>query len=135
MLEPAGRSPLGAEDAKLIVLARAARVRAYTPYDERVVEGAAVRDTDGRTYAAATVQHKEERLGSSALRGALAAFASSGARTLEAVALVHERTVGVVCADDLMMVAEFGADVPIFVAGLDGAVHATVVPAALLGGS
>ncbi|MDQ1714150.1 MAG: hypothetical protein QOC60_95 [Frankiaceae bacterium] len=134
MLEPAGQTPLGAEDAKLIVLARAARVRAYAPYGG-VIEGAAVRDTDGRTYAAATVQHKDERLASSALRGALSAFASSGARTLEAVALVHDRTIGIVCADDLMLVAEFGADVPIIVAGLDGTVLTTVVPATLLGAS
>ena len=133
MLEPAGVSPPSAENAKLIVLARAARVRAYTPYDDRVVEGAAVRDSDGRTYAAATVQHKDERLGSSALRGALSAFASSGGRSLEAVALVHERTVGAVCADDVLMVAEFGPEVTIFVAGLDGAVHTSVVPATLLG--
>ncbi|MDQ1682730.1 MAG: hypothetical protein QOG52_1417 [Frankiaceae bacterium] len=134
MPEPAGQTPLGAEDAKLIVLARAARVRAYAPYGG-VIEGAAVRDTDGRTYAAATVQHKDERLASSALRGALSAFASSGARTLEAVALVHDRTIGIVCADDLMLVAEFGADVPIIVAGLDGTVLTTVVPATLLGAS
>jgi cytidine deaminase len=134
MPEPAGQTPLGAEDAKLIVLARAARVRAYAPYGG-VIEGAAVRDTDGRTYAAATVQHKDERLASSALRGALSAFASSGARTLEAVALVHDRTIGIVCADDLMLVAEFGADVPIIVAALDGTVLTTVVPATLLGAS
>ena len=40
---------LDAEDAKLVTLARAARARVGA------VEGAAVRDGDGRTYAAATV--------------------------------------------------------------------------------
>ena len=40
---------LTAEDAKLVTLARAARARVGA------VEGAAVRDGDGRTYAAATV--------------------------------------------------------------------------------
>jgi hypothetical protein len=34
-----------------------------------------------------------------------------------------------------MLVAEFGADVPIIVAGLDGTVLTTVVPATLLGAS
>ena len=42
-------SDLSAEDAKLVTLARATRARVGT------AEGAAVRDTDGRTYAAATV--------------------------------------------------------------------------------
>ena len=134
MPESEGQGVLGPEDAKLVVLARAARVRAYTPYGG-VVEGAAVRDADGRTYAAATVQHAEERLGSSAIRGAISAFASSGARTLEAVAMVHDRTIAVICSDDLMILAEFGVDVPIFVAGLDGVVHVTVTPASLLGPS
>ena len=41
---------LGPEDAKLVTLARATRARA------RATEGAAVRDLDGRTYAAASVR-------------------------------------------------------------------------------
>jgi hypothetical protein len=40
---------LDPEDAKLVTLARSARGRTGAP------EGAAVRDTDGRTYLAATV--------------------------------------------------------------------------------
>ena len=40
---------LSAEDQKLVTLARATRARI------QAAEGAAVRDTDGRTYAAATV--------------------------------------------------------------------------------
>lgn len=40
---------LDAEDGKLVTLARSARARIGAP------EGAAVRDGDGRTYAAATV--------------------------------------------------------------------------------
>jgi cytidine deaminase len=123
---------LGPEDAKLVILARAARVRAYAPY-EKVLEGAAVRDTDGRTYAAATVEHPEPRLSTSAVRGALSAFASSGARALEAVVLVHDRQAGLVCADDLQLINEFGGDVPIYVAGLDGVVHTTLVAAQVLG--
>ena len=40
---------LSAEDQKLVTLARATRARSGA------AEGAAVRDSDGRTYAAATV--------------------------------------------------------------------------------
>ena len=43
---------LSAEDAKLVTLARATRARA------RAAEGAAVRDLDGRTYAAASVRSR-----------------------------------------------------------------------------
>ncbi len=45
----ADRRELTAEDAKLVTLARSARARVGA------AEGAAVRDQDGRTYAAATV--------------------------------------------------------------------------------
>ena len=44
------------EDAKLVTLARSARGRTGAP------EGAAVRDTDGRTYVAATVDLPSLRL-------------------------------------------------------------------------
>jgi cytidine deaminase len=120
------------EDAKLVTLARAARVRAYV-LSGTVVEGAAVRDTDGRTYAAATVEHPDERLTTSAVRGALSAFASSGARSLEAVVVVHDRVADLVGADDLRLINEFGPRAPIHVAGVDGIVHSTLVAAQVLG--
>ena len=42
---------LDPEDAKLVTLARGARMRAHVPYSGGA-EGAAVRDAEGRTYAA-----------------------------------------------------------------------------------
>src|SRR6478735_11016302 len=71
---------LDAEDAKLVTLARGARGRAAA------TEGAAVRDDDGRTYAAATVDLPSLRL--TALQAAVAAAVSSGAQALEAAAVV-----------------------------------------------
>lgn len=71
---------LDPEDAKLILLARAARTRTGAS------EGAAVRDSDGRTYAAVTVALPSLRL--SALQAAVAAAASSGVTRLEAAAIV-----------------------------------------------
>ena len=59
---------LDAEDNKIVVLARATRAR--TGADE----GAAVRDTDGRTYAAATVTLPSLRL--TALQAATGACGS-----------------------------------------------------------
>lgn len=71
---------LDAEDAKLVVLARAAMARADAH------SGAAVRDADGLTYAAAPVDLPTLRL--TGLQAAVAAAASSGATGLEAAVLV-----------------------------------------------
>ena len=71
-------SELEAEDAKIVTLARSARARTGA------AEGAAVRDTDGRTYAACTVALPSLRL------TALQAAVASGAPGLEAAAVVTE---------------------------------------------
>ncbi|MFL6136262.1 MAG: cytidine deaminase [Frankiaceae bacterium] len=122
---------LDPEDAKILTLARVAMQRAYAPH-AGPGEGAAVRDTDGRTYAAATVENSDERLTTSAVRGAVAAAASSGARSFEAVALVTSR--GSACADDLAVVAEFGPGTHVIVAGVDGEVRSRFTVGEALGG-
>lgn len=71
---------LDAEDAKLVVLARAAMARAEAG------AGAAVRDVDGRTYAAAPVALSALEL--TGLQAAVAAAVSSGATGLQAAVLV-----------------------------------------------
>ncbi len=71
---------LAAEDAKLVVLARGAKGRAGT------VQGAAVRDEDGRTYAAAGVALPSMTL--TALQAAVAIAVASGAQGLEAAVIV-----------------------------------------------
>ena len=77
-------APTDPEDLKIITLARAARARTTA------LQGAAVRDTDGRTYAAVSVQLADLKL--SAITVAVAMAASSGAEGLEAVALAAETT-------------------------------------------
>jgi hypothetical protein len=71
---------LDPEDAKIVTLARSARARTGA------AEGAAVRDTDGRTYSATSVALPSLSL--SALQAAVAAAVSSGAPGLEAAAVV-----------------------------------------------
>jgi cytidine deaminase len=109
------------EDAKIVTLARSARLRAYAPHSG-VSEGAAVRDGDGRTYAAATVDNGDPGLLTSALRGAVVAAVSSGARSFEAAALVTE---GLVSDADLAVLREFGVGTPLLVAAPDGTVRET----------
>ena len=73
---------LSAEDAKLVTLARATRARAGA------AEGAAVRDADGRTYAAATVDLPSLRL--SAVAVCVGMAVASGAKGLEAAVVLTE---------------------------------------------
>ncbi|ASO22109.1 hypothetical protein FHR81_004882 [Actinoalloteichus hoggarensis] len=73
---------LDGEDQKIITLARASRARTGA------AEGAAVRDTDGRTYAACTVDLPSLKL--TALQAAVAAAVASGAPGLEAAAVVTD---------------------------------------------
>ncbi|MCU1586672.1 MAG: putative cytidine deaminase (cytidine aminohydrolase) [Frankiales bacterium] len=105
------------EDAKLVTLARGARLRAYAPHTGSSA-GAAVRDVDGRTYAAATVENADPSLTTSALRAAVVAAAASGARAFEAAVVVTESDP---TAEDLAVLGEFG-DVPLLVTGPDGVV-------------
>lgn len=116
-------SSLSEEDAKIVVLARAARLRAYADHTG-LAEGAAVRDTDGRTYAAATVECADPSWTTSALRGALVAAASSGSRRFEAAAVVTER--GGAPAEEPLL-REFGVPL-VLVAGPDGVVRGTWSP-------
>jgi len=76
------RPSLSDEDDKLVTLARGAKARTGAP------QGAAVRDGDGRTYAAATVNLPSLQL--SALQAAVAIAAASAAESLEAAVVVGE---------------------------------------------
>ena len=91
---------LSPEDAKLVTLARATRART------RAAEGAAVRDTDGRTYAAASVALPSLAL--SALQVCVAMAHSSGSRGLEAAVLLSEATA--LADGDAAALREFGGN-------------------------
>ena len=104
------------EDAKLVTLARSARGRTGAS------EGAAVRDTDGRTYLAATVSLPSLKL--SALQAAVAAAVSSGVEGLEAAAIVS--AADAVEADGLAAVRDLTPSAPVHLAGPDGALRTTV---------
>ena len=102
---------LDAEDAKLVTLARATRARA------RARVGAAVRDLDGRTYAAASVSLAHLNL--SALDVCVAMAISSGSSGLEAaVVLTDDDSTDVRAAGDFA-----GPDVPVLVGSVDGRIH------------
>ena len=91
------------EDHKLVVLAKATRARTGA------VQGAALRDLDGRTYAAATVDLPSLQV--SAVGVAVSMAVASGARGIEAVVVL---TAGEVSPGDLAVVRDFaGSGVPV----------------------
>lgn len=93
-------SELSPEDNKLVVLARATRART------RAAEGAAVRDTDGRTYAAATVDLPSLQL--TAVQVCVAMAHASGSRGLEAVVVLGDATE--LTAPDAAVIADFAGE-------------------------
>jgi cytidine deaminase len=111
--EPTDLDP---EDAKIVTLARSSRARIGA------VEGAAVRDTDGRTYAACTVALPTLRL--TALQAAVAAAVAAGAQGLEAAAVVGDSAE--VDAPSLAAVRDLARDAPVLVADSTGTVHAVL---------
>jgi len=112
---------LDPEDAKLVVLARAARSRTGAS------EGAAVRDTDGRTYTASTVELPSLRL--TALQAAVAAAVGSGAQGLEAAAVVGSGPVP--DRESLSAVGDLGADAAVLLADEAGELLEVVTAGAL----
>ncbi|MET7709660.1 cytidine deaminase [Micromonospora sp. NPDC005189] len=113
---PTAPAPLSAEDGKLVVLARGARGRVGA------VEGAAVRDQDGRTYAAASVALPSLTL--TALQLAVASAVAAGASRLEAAVVVTEAST--LDGAGHAAVRDLAVDAPIHVAAPDGTVLGTV---------
>ncbi|MGC4798914.1 cytidine deaminase [Micromonospora saelicesensis] len=113
---PTASGALSAEDGKLVVLARGARARIGA------VEGAAVRDQDGRTYAAASVALPSLTL--TALQLAVASAVAAGASRLEAAVVVTEAST--LDGAGHAAVRDLAADAPVHVAAPDGSVLGTV---------
>ncbi|MEV1075580.1 cytidine deaminase [Micromonospora parva] len=113
---PTASGALSAEDGKLVVLARGARARVGA------VEGAAVRDQDGRTYAAASVALPSLTL--TALQLAVASAVAAGASRLEAAVVVTEAST--LDGAGHAAVRDLASDAPVHVAAPDGTVLGTV---------
>ena len=111
------RSLTDPEDLKLVTLARSTRART------RAAQGACVRDQDGRTYAAATVNLASLRL--SAVQLAVAMAVAGAAHGLEAVVVLGDTDA--VPEQDLAAVRDLGGPgVPVHVAAADGTVVSTL---------
>jgi hypothetical protein len=106
---------LDPEDRKIVTLARSTRARNGVP------EGAAVRDETGRTYVAGTVALASLEL--TALQTAVAMAVASGAKSLEAAAVVGEATAP--AEADAAAVRDLGGPgTPLLLAAPDGDIRA-----------
>jgi len=108
--------PSDPEDRKILTLARSARARTGA------AQGACVRDTDGRTYAGASVSLPHLEL--SAIQVAVAMAVSSAAPGLEAVALVADEDPSP--ADFAVLGDLPGTGMAVWRADASGAVHSVV---------
>jgi cytidine deaminase len=108
---------LSAEDKKLVTLARATRARIQAP------EGAAVRDPDGRTYAAATVDLPSLQL--TAVQAVVAMAVASGSTGVEACVVLGEAQD--LTEQDASVLRDFAAPdgVTVHVGDARGAIHGT----------
>ena len=110
---------LDPENRKIVTLARSTMARTGAP------EGAAVRDTDGRSYTGCTVALPSLAL--SALQAAVAAAVASGAQGLEAAAVVT--AAGAVDGVSLAAVRELGSAAVVLLADPAGELVDVLRPA------
>ena len=108
---------LSAEDDKLSTLARAARSRIMA------LEGAAVRDETGRTYASANVISNNLTL--TAVELAVGQAIAAGAQSIEALVVCQD---GDLTSRDREVIAGFaGNGIPVYVVSLSGDVQSTTL--------
>jgi cytidine deaminase len=111
-------SPLSDElQARLLQIARDARLKAYAPYSKFLV-GAAVLDDQGRIHAGCNVENAAYPEGVCAEGGAISAMVLAGSTKAQAVLVVGTGGVWITpCGGCRQKLREFGApDMPIFTA-------------------
>ena len=103
---------------RLVESARRVRTNAYAPYSRYLV-GAAVLAEDGRLFAGCNVENAAYPLGMCAERNAVGAAVAAGARPV-AVAVVTQSPAGTPCGACRQVLAEFGLEMPVIMAGPEG---------------
>lgn len=102
---------------QLVAAARAVRANAYAKASDFAV-GAAVRADDGRTFVGCNVENASYGLTICAERAAVCAAVAAGARRLVAVAVVTDLDDPArPCGACRQVLAEFGADMEVVLAG------------------
>jgi cytidine deaminase len=115
---------------RLVEAARRVRRQAYAPYSRYQV-GAAVLTGDGRVFIGCNVENSSYPLSVCAERNAVAAAIAAGARPV-AVAVVTADPPASPCGACRQVLFEFGPDMPVVLAGPEGAPTRVVGLAELL---
>ena len=117
--------------AALVAAAREVQAQAYAPAS-RFSVGAAVRTADGRTFVGCNVENASYGLTICAERAAICAAVAAGARAVEAVAVVTDlEEPARPCGACRQVLAEFGRDMEVVLAGRGDAVARTSLSALL----
>jgi len=103
--------------AELVDLAREARDKAYAPYSGFAV-GAALLAKSGRIYNGCNVENASYGLSICAERVAIFKAVCAGEQQFEALAVASE-TLATPCGACRQVLAEFGLDIQVIVAGLE----------------
>jgi len=116
--------------AELVKAAQAVYPKAYARYSNYFV-GAALLAEDGRVFTGVNVENAVYPLTICAERSAVVKAVSEGARSFQAIAVVT-RDGGFPCGSCRQVLAEFGLDIEVSVADLDGNIVKTAIVAELL---
>ena len=112
---------------QLVAAARDVRANAYAPAS-RFLVGAALLTDDGRTFVGCNVENASYGLTICAERAAVCAAVAAGARRVVAVAIVTGRAEPVrPCGGCRQVLAEFGPDMQVVLAGSGEAVVTTTL--------
>ena len=112
---------------ELVAAARRVRGNAYAPAS-RFLVGAALRSDDGRTFVGCNVENASYGLTICAERAAICAAVAAGARRIEAVAIATDLDDPArPCGACRQVLAEFGANMTVLLAGRGGRVVETTL--------
>ncbi len=95
-----------------------ARDNAYAPYSKYAV-GAALFASNGKIYTGCNVENAAYGLTNCAERTAIFSMVADGCQQIEAIAIATENS-GSPCGSCRQVIAEFSADIPIYLVDADG---------------
>lgn len=96
----------------------AAREHAYAPYSKYAV-GAALFASNGKIYVGCNVENASYGLTNCAERTAIFSMVADGCQQIEAIAIATENS-GSPCGACRQVIAEFSADIPIYLVDANG---------------
>ena len=114
----------------LVEAAQTANKHAYAPYSEYAVSAALLAE-DGQVFTGVNVENAVYPLTICAERSAVVSAVSQGVRDFQAIAVVT-RDGGFPCGSCRQVLAEFGLEIEVIIANLEGEVQKTAAVAELL---